>query len=137
VFFENADPHALRSACENIIRNAVRFTPPGTNVQVVLEMDKSTLEPVALLSVRDFGPGVPEEFLQAIFQPFVQVPSDKSSEGGNGLGLAIALQAIRMHGGTISAANLPPGGLEISVRLPAAHHIAHASEPSKDQLTRS
>jgi two-component system, OmpR family, sensor histidine kinase CpxA len=137
VFLENADPHALRSACENIIRNAVRFTPLGTNVQVVLEMDKSTLEPVALLSVRDFGPGVPEEFLQAIFQPFIQVPNDKGSEGGNGLGLAIALQAIRMHGGNISAANLAPGGLEICVRVPAAHHIAHASEPAKDQLTRS
>jgi two-component system sensor histidine kinase CpxA len=137
VFLQNADPHALRSACENIIRNAIRFTPPGTNVQVALEMDKSTLEPAALLSVRDFGPGVPEEFLQAIFQPFVQVSTDKSSEGGNGLGLAIALQAIRMHGGNISAANLAPGGLEICVRLPAAHHIAHGSEPSKDQLTRS
>jgi signal transduction histidine kinase len=137
VFLENADPHALRSACENIIRNAVRFTSPGTNVQVVLEMDKSTLEPFALLSVRDFGPGVPEEFLQSIFQPFIQVPSEKSSEGGNGLGLAIALHAVRMHGGNISAANLAPRGLEICVRLPAAYHIALVSEPSKDQLTRS
>jgi signal transduction histidine kinase len=138
VFLQNADPHALRSACENIIRNAIRFTRAGTNVQVVLQMDRSTLEPVALLSVQDSGPGVPEEFLQAIFQPFVQVPSETSIETGNGLGLAIALEAVRMHGGTISAANRPSGGLEICVRLPVAHHSAvHASEPSKAQLTRS
>ena len=138
VFLQNADPHALRSACENIIRNAIRFTRPGTNVQVVLAMDKTTLQPVALLFVRDFGSGVPEEFLQAIFQPFVQVPGDKSSDEGNGLGLAIALEAIRMHGGTISAANLPSGGLEICVRLPAIHHsAAHASEPLKARLART
>jgi signal transduction histidine kinase len=138
VFLENADPDALRSGCENIIRNAIRFTRPGTDVQVVLQLDKSTLQPVALLSVRDFGPGVPEEFLQSIFQPFVQVPNGESSEEGNGLGLAIALEAIRMHGGTIAAENFPRGGLEICVRLPAAHCSAvHAATSLKAQAAGS
>ena len=83
------------------------------------------------------GRECPKSSSRLSFEPFVQVSSDHGSEGGNGLGLAIAMQAIRMHGGNISAANLAPAGLEISVRLPAAHHIALVSQPSKDQLTRS
>jgi signal transduction histidine kinase len=138
VRLQNADAYALRSACENIIRNAIRFTRPGTDVQVVLEVDRSTLEPTARLSVRDRGPGVPEESLQAIFQPFVQIASDPSQERGNGLGLAIASEAVRMHRGTISAANLPRGGLEICVRLPAAHDgIVRSIDSSKAQVTPS
>jgi signal transduction histidine kinase len=138
VRLQNADAYALRSACENIIRNAIRFTGPGTDVQVVLEVDRSTLEPTARLSVRDRGPGVPEESLQAIFQPFVQIASDPSQERGNGLGLAIASEAVRMHRGTISAANLPRGGLEICVRLPAADDgIVRSIDSSKAQVTSS
>jgi signal transduction histidine kinase len=138
VFLQNADPHALRSACENIIRNAIRFTRQGTAVQVTLEMDSSTPEPFALLSVRDYGPGVPEKSLRSIFQPFVQVASDEIPQEGNGLGLAIALEAVRMHGGTICAANLTRGGLEICVRLPAApDNSIHAGESLKAQLTGS
>jgi signal transduction histidine kinase len=124
IILEDADPHALRSACENIIRNAVRFTPPGTNVEVVLEIDRSTQEPVGILSVRDHGPGVPEESLEAIFQPFYRISGDAQGTDGNGLGLAIASEAIRLHCGTISAANRRPGGLEITIRLPIASDAA-------------
>jgi signal transduction histidine kinase len=124
VHLQNADSHALRSAFENIIRNAIRFTQPGTDVQVTLEMDRNPKESFALVFVRDRGPGVPEESLQTIFRPFVQIMSGENHEKGNGLGLAIASEAIRMHGGTISAANLPHGGLEISVRLPAVQGTA-------------
>jgi two-component system sensor histidine kinase CpxA len=120
IILENADPHALRSACENIIRNAVRFTRPGTNVEVVLEIDRSTPELAGILSVRDHGPGVPEESLEAIFQPFYRISGDAQGTDGNGLGLAIASEAIRLHHGTISAANLRPTGLEIRIRLPIA-----------------
>jgi signal transduction histidine kinase len=124
VILGNADPHALRSACENVIRNAVRFTRPGTNVEVVLEMDRSTSEPLVLLSIRDHGPGVPEESLDAIFQPFYRVSGDTKGTDGNGLGLAIASEAIRLHHGTIRAANLRPTGLEITIRLPIAFEAA-------------
>ena len=124
ITLENADPHALRSACENIIRNAVRFTRPGTNVEVVLEIDWSTSEPLVLLSVRDHGPGVPKESLEAIFQPFYRISGDAEGTDGNGLGLAIASEAIRLHRGTISAANLQPTGLEITIRLPIAFDAA-------------
>jgi two-component system, OmpR family, sensor histidine kinase CpxA len=116
IVLENADPHALRSACENVIRNAVRFTPQGTNVEVVLEIDRSTS--LVLLSVRDHGPGVPEESLEAIFQPFYRISGDAQEGEGNGLGLAIASEAIRLHRGTICATNLRPTGLEMTIRLP-------------------
>ena len=124
IILQKADPHALRSACENIIRNAVRFTQPGSDVQVVLEVDRGAPEPLASLSVRDHGPGVPEDSLQAIFQPFYRITRDAEATGGNGLGLAIASEAIRLHRGTIRAENLRPTGLQIIIQLPIAHDIA-------------
>jgi signal transduction histidine kinase len=133
IILRNADSHALRSACENIIRNAVRFTPPGGDVQIVLETDRIAPEPLALLSVRDRGPGVPEHSLQAIFQPFYRIFGDSKGTGGNGLGLAIASEAIRLHRGTISAQNLRPTGLEIIIQLPAAYIASHGDEASKPE----
>ena len=134
VILGNADPHALRSACENVIRNAVRFTQPGTDVEVVLEIDRTTSEPLALLSVRDHGPGVPEDSLQAIFQPFFRINEDAEGPRGNGLGLAIAAEAIRLHGGKIWAENLVSTGLEIKIQLPKAYEAAvHAYELSKPE----
>jgi len=134
IILRNADPYALRSACENIIRNAVRFTRPGSDVQIVLEIHRSTSEPLVFLSVRDHGPGVPEDSLQAIFQPFYRINGEGEATGGNGLGLAIASEAIRMHRGTIRAENLQPTGLEIVVQLPAAQDIgAQGDEISKPE----
>jgi signal transduction histidine kinase len=118
IILQNADGDALRSACENIIRNAVRFTRPGTGVQIALEINRSAPEPLAVLSVRDHGPGVPEDALQAIFQPFYRINRDPETTAGNGLGLAIAAEAIRMHRGTIRAENIRPTGLEIIIQLP-------------------
>ncbi len=134
IILRNADPHALRSACENIIRNAVRFTRPGSDVQIVLEVDRSALEPLAFLSIRDHGPGVPEDSLHAIFQPFYRINADGEATGGNGLGLAIASEAIRMHRGTIRAENLRPIGLKIIIQLPVAYDIpSHGDELSKPE----
>ncbi|MCU1299767.1 MAG: hypothetical protein JWQ87_51 [Candidatus Sulfotelmatobacter sp.] len=123
VILGDADPHALRSACENVIRNAVRFTQPGTEVEVSLNIDRSAREPLALLTVRDYGPGVPEDSLQAIFEPFFRIRESGEAVAGNGLGLAIASEAIRLHGGKISAKNLFPTGLEIKIQLPIAHGV--------------
>jgi signal transduction histidine kinase len=123
IVIEKADQYALRSACENIIRNAIRFTPPGTAVEVLLNNDQGSSFPQAFLSVRDCGPGVPQECLGQIFQPFFRVhpkPDRASQSNGNGLGLAIAWQAIRLHKGTIGASNVSPSGLAIEIRLPTA-----------------
>jgi signal transduction histidine kinase len=126
VVLGNADPHALRSACENIIRNAVRFTPLGSDVQVLFEVDRSTLQPKAIVTVRDHGPGVPEDSLQAIFQAFYRINTEAEGPTGNGLGLAIASEAIRLHQGTISAKNLRPTGLEITIQVPIEPEAARS-----------
>jgi len=129
VVLEKADPHALRSACENIVRNAIRFSPPGGQVEVSLVVRGDSERPV-LLSVRDRGPGVPEEHLKDIFQPFFRVNRSTGNGEGNGLGLAIALEAIRLNGGAITASNLSPSGLNVEVSLPlgsgAAPHKVRA-----------
>jgi signal transduction histidine kinase len=121
IVIEKADQQALRRACENIVRNAIRFTPPGSEVEVILKTEKMSPSPQAVLSVRDYGPGVPGELLQQIFQPFFRVkePSgDPRANRGTGLGLAIALEAIRQHRGTIIASNADPIGLEVKIMLP-------------------
>ncbi len=118
IVIDHADPGVLRSACENIIRNAIRFTPTGTEVKVVLAAGGEYPKSRASLSVHDQGPGVPKEFLQSIFQPFVRVDQNDEHQAGNGLGLAIALEAVRIHHGVITAANVQPRGFEIKIELP-------------------
>jgi two-component system, OmpR family, sensor histidine kinase CpxA len=122
VVIEKADEQALRSACENIVRNAIRFTAPASEVRVILRTERRGLSQQAVLSVRDHGPGVPGELLQQIFEPFFRAkePSgDPRASKGTGLGLAIALEAIRQHRGTINASNADPVGLEVKITLPS------------------
>jgi len=120
IVLETADSLALRSACENIVRNAIHFTRPGTEVNVALGVDNTASVRQVFLTVRDQGPGVPKDALQNIFSPFFRINGSGRRKEGNGLGLAIALEAIRLHHGSITASNLNPEGLEISVRLPVS-----------------
>jgi len=124
IVIEKADQQALRSACENILRNAIRFTTPGSQVEVILKTEKMSPSSQVVLLVRDYGPGVPGELLQQIFQPFFRVkePNGNPRENnGTGLGLAIALEAIRQHRGSIIAANANPIGLEVKIMLPTRY----------------
>ena len=109
----------LRSAVENVVRNAVRFTPEGTAVEVSLRKQNGSSDNFAVISVRDRGNGVPAESLEKIFRPFYRTEDarDRQSGGGTGLGLAITERAVRMHGGTVQAANAPEGGLAIEMRF--------------------
>ncbi|MBX3247939.1 MAG: HAMP domain-containing protein [Myxococcales bacterium] len=105
----------LRWAIENVLRNAVRFTPEGTKVQVTIREGRDAVE----VAVRDHGPGVPEDELEAIFRPFYRVSTARDRKsGGSGVGLAIASSAAQVHGGSISARNHPDGGLVVTLRLP-------------------
>jgi len=110
----------LRSAVENVVRNAVRFTAEGTAVEVALRRHNGDGDRYAVISVRDRGTGVPEEALGKIFDPFYRAEDarDRQSGGGTGLGLAITERAVRMHGGSIQAANALNGGLSIEMCLP-------------------
>jgi len=118
----SADAEALRSACENIIRNAVRFTDTGTAVRVQLRLQEAARE--ITITVEDCGPGVPDEQLQTIFQPFVRVQRNAAAQEGIGLGLAIATRAIHLHKGSVVALNRKPKGLRVEVRLPTADRYA-------------
>ena len=106
----------LRSATENVVRNAVRYTPEGTTVEVELRWKLDT----AWLSVRDRGPGVPENELGHIFEPFYRVSAARDrASGGAGLGLSIAERTVKLHGGSIRAENAGPG-LLVTILLPLA-----------------
>ena len=115
----NGVEELLRSAIENVVRNAVRFTPEGTAVEVALRRQNGYVDHFAVISVRDRGKGVPEEVLEKIFRPFYRAEDarDRQSGGGAGLGLAITERAVRMHGGTIEAKNADDGGLSVEMRL--------------------
>lgn len=113
------DERALRSAVENIVRNAIRYTPEGRTAVVTLLATNGAAPPAAELCVRDHGPGVPEEALSDLFQPFYRVADARDRDSGAvRLGLAIAERAVALHGGAISAANAAGGGLVMTLRLP-------------------
>jgi two-component system sensor histidine kinase CpxA len=121
-FFVRGDAELLHSAIENLVRNALRYTNPGTPVEVSLEPEQGSNASFARLTVRDFGPGVPESELVNIFQPFYRVADARDRQsGGAGLGLAIADRVVRIHGGTIRAENALPRGLLVEILLPNVH----------------
>jgi len=103
----------IRSAVDNILRNAVRYTPEGSEVEVSLSNGNGK----AVLRVVDHGNGVPEPELKNLFRPFYRVGEARDrGSGGTGLGLAIAEQAVKLHEGSISAKNTGDG-LEVEITL--------------------
>jgi two-component system sensor histidine kinase CpxA len=111
----------LRSAIENVVRNAVRHTAEGTTV----EIDVSAEGRWAVVVVRDRGPGVPDDQREQIFEPFRKVEGTGTvaaapAADGTGLGLAIARRAIVQHGGMIEAMPAADGGLQVVIRVPRA-----------------
>ncbi|GAB3089344.1 HAMP domain-containing sensor histidine kinase [Lysobacter terrae] len=118
-FVANVNGDLIYRAFENVIRNAVKFSPEGATVEVRCRVtdDGRVLETI----VRDRGPGVPEDMLEAIFQPFTRVEGSAPVHGA-GLGLAIARRAIEMHGGHVNASKRTGGGLEVLLTLPLQAH---------------
>jgi signal transduction histidine kinase len=106
----------LRSAIENVLRNAVRYTDKGTAVDVSVARNGETVR----VFVQDHGGGVPDDELTKLFKPFYRVGEARDrATGGIGLGLAIADRAIAAHDGSISAKNVN-GGLEVEIALPCS-----------------
>lgn len=115
------DEHLLRSALENVVRNAVYYTSPGTEILIALTPAAATAARMIVLEVSDQGRGVPESELLNIFRPFYRVERARDQQsGGAGLGLAIASRVIQLHRGTIAAGNRPTGGLTVTIQLPQA-----------------
>jgi len=116
-FTLRGDPEMLRRAVENILRNAIRYTAAGSAVEVSLHADAPG---TARLAIRDYGPGVPAEALEKIFNPFFRLDEARdSATGGIGLGLAIAQRAVALHHGRVWAEAANPG-LRVCIELPAA-----------------
>jgi two-component system, OmpR family, sensor histidine kinase CpxA len=109
----------LHRAIENILRNAIRYTEAGSEIEIKLSAETDRESRVAVLEVSDRGPGIPEAELNAIFLPFYRVDNARSFHtGGSGVGLAIAVRAVKLHGGELQAFNRPGGGAVIRMRLP-------------------
>ena len=105
----------LRSAIENIIRNALRYTPEDQPIHVTVLSNEDAIQ----ISIEDSGPGIPEEKLSHVFDPFFRVDDSRTERtGGFGLGLAIAKRAILLHHGHIYAENLPQNGLKVVLTFP-------------------
>ena len=124
------DEELIRRAVENVIRNAIRYAPRGTAVDIELRKAGS----MAQVCVRDYGPGVPEDALPRIFDPFYRVDSDRNRvSGGLGLGLAIARRSVELHKGKLQARNANPG-LAVTIEFPLPKDAALAADRAKQPV---
>ena len=106
-----ARPKALKRCLANLLHNAIKY---GTRAEVT-----ASDETVVTIRVRDAGPGIAEEFLEQVFEPFFRVESSRNRDtGGTGLGLCIARDVAQSHGGSVTLRNHPDGGLEAILVLP-------------------
>src|ERR1700722_2865091 len=113
----NGNRDLVRSAIDNVLRNAVRYSPQGVPVDVSVMHPQNGL---AIL-IRDGGPGVPDKDLERIFEPFYRVAESRDRDtGGEGIGLAITAQVMKAHGGSAKAVNCQGGGFEVRLNLPQA-----------------
>ena len=124
------DEELLRRAVENVLRNAIRYAPERTAIEVALRQVGANVE----VRIRDYGPGVPQESLTRIFDAFYRVDSDRNrGSGGVGLGLAIARRAIQLHNGKLHAENARPG-LLVVIELPLAPGTAQPDKTAPAAL---
>jgi signal transduction histidine kinase len=106
----------LRRAIENVLRNGIRYAPEQSALQLCMTENSGN----AVIAVRDYGPGVPDDALTRIFDPFFRVEEARNANGGgSGLGLSIAKRAVQLHNGTIAAENASPG-LRVKITIPHA-----------------
>ena len=115
-FVAQVDGEMLYRALENVIRNAVKYTRPGSTVFVTAAVSEGNDH--LRIRVQDQGPGIPIDMLDRIFDPFTRVESSPA-EKGFGLGLAISKRALEMHGGRISPSIAPDGGLIMEIFIPS------------------
>jgi two-component system, OmpR family, sensor histidine kinase CpxA len=112
----------LYRAIENVLRNAIQYTNPGTEVEIRVAAGKDAAgHAVSVVEVSDRGPGIPEAEIDAIFRPFYRVDRARSQEtGGFGVGLAIAERTVKLHSGRVSGRNRPGGGAIIRMQFAPA-----------------
>ena len=110
----NWDWLLIERAFDNLLRNAIRFAPAHSTIKIGMSAKTETVE----LWVQDQGPGVPEDTLETIFDPFSQVDQARDhASGGYGLGLTLVKRIVELHGGSVVASNQTPG-LRVLMTLP-------------------
>lgn len=117
----------LSTMLDNLVRNAIRFSPLESRVEVGASVDGD----VVTLRVRDYGPGIPPDRLETIFDRFAQAPEEQRKGRGHGLGLAIAQGIAELHGGVVRAENCEDEGCTFSVSLPL-YHPEHGARADRD-----
>lgn len=119
----HGNPELLRRAVENVLRNAIRYSPEKSPIDFsISETDED-----AHIVIRDFGPGVPEAAMTRIFDPFFRVEEARNTNGGgSGLGLSIAKRAVHLHRGAITAENATPG-LRVTIAIPLTREVMKVS----------
>jgi two-component system sensor histidine kinase MprB len=122
-----ARPRQLERAISNLVDNAVKYSPPDTPIDIVIEQ--------ATLTVADRGRGIPDDDTRRIFERFYRAV-DVRSDPGSGLGLSIVDEIIRSHGGMVFARNRDGGGAEVGFNLPQSRvvsasplHVVRSTEP--------
>ena len=114
------DPLRARQVTENLLTNAIKYTPPGGTVRVsIVNANGGNSPPRRGIVVRDTGPGIPESLRDRIFDEFFRMPSTERSATGTGLGLAISRRLARLLGGDITVDDAPGGGSTFTFWLPA------------------
>jgi signal transduction histidine kinase len=105
----------MHDALRNLIENAVNYSPDGGTIELSAEVEGDRV----LITVGDFGPGLPESDLGRVFERFYRVDKSRSRDpGGTGLGLSIVRHLVELHGGRIHAANRTDGGAIFTISLP-------------------
>jgi len=112
------DPARIGQVLRNLASNGLKFTASGGVVEIAFRSGMDDGRTVAIVSVTDEGPGIPEAELETIFDKFVQSSKTKSGAGGTGLGLSICREIVLQHHGRIWAENRPTGGAAVYVMLP-------------------
>ena len=120
-----ADSDRIVQALTNLVGNAIKFSRPGDTVHVSAQESTDADGDMVTFCVRDQGRGIPEDKLEAVFQPFEQVDSsDAREKGGTGLGLAISRGIVEQHGGRIWAESGPGAGATVRFTVPSVRRVA-------------
>ena len=132
------DADGMCRVLDNILVNALKYSPIESSIRVECSEDTSHREPTLRIRVQDEGPGIPEDQLERIFQPFYQLDARASRRvGGVGLGLAICRRIVDAHGGYMWAESAPGRGAAFVVTLPLAIPLTYYESKSRRGGRRS